>query len=244
MYVSNRKSIRTLYHVTDSESAKNIQKSGILQKGNGPNVQAVGDNPGVYFCKREEVPFWQLLLGKEIVLECQVEEPDSDFQRREYEKYGEFYIPYEIWPLTITDVTATITKEEKQRANEILCCSCLWQINVICVTWAEFYHGIRKSGDITAKNLALETKTILELLTRLDFASVPANKLTAEMQKMIDSCCYAFTDKYNNTGLRLWEQLICYKTDEWTDIRTKFHHFIRDNLRTIYNTNTGGWSAV
>lgn len=225
------------YHITDKEHGEKIQNDGYLIPKRGHNTRITGDFECVYFCDRDDIAVWELLLGKDYLLACEI---GGGLIDRCYDGYREYMGEYrkKVYPSSIKPVSKTlVTKEERLTANERIGTGYLWFLNHICLSWAEYYHGLRDKGDILAK----ETWLWLEVVGRIDYASIPEKSMKKVMEEMDDSCCYAFTDRYDRTKYRLWEQLSQYPEDKYAKIRKKICNLVNEKLGTINKTDTGGW---
>ena len=227
----------TVYHVTDAVSAKSIQKDGCLKAGRGKNVLAVGDDPGVYVCSRKDVPYWQLILGKDTILKLETGDL-APALKWDYNGYGELKYAEDVSFYKLEDVSREISEEEKKLANRSLCQSYLWMLNHICLSWARYFH---QEIGCPEERLGRETATVLSILERLDYQSADPAALKWEMERMKESGCYAFTDVYGSTERRLWEQLSEWPKDTWWGIRKKMKEFIGISLPGICYADTGGW---
>lgn len=224
-----------LYHVTNETKAESILKDRVLLPGRGDHCLSVNDMGAVYLCSREDIPFWQLILGCSRVVRI----PKRDIPQCaefDYGRYKEFICRTPIQSKDIEDVSGQITKAELQKANTVLCCSYLWTISHLCMRYARYYHEGTAMDEIIT-----ETKTVLDILSHFNYMDVPVTELKKEMEKMVDACAYTFADTYCNTDTRLWEQLVKYPDDEFSEIRTELHDFIKENLKPVLFENTGGY---
>lgn len=229
---------KTIYHITDKEHAAAIRKAGYLKAGRGENVARTDDMAGVYICDWQSVPYWQLILGKDTVLQLKIDTEKQKLITRTYSCYQEYVSGNDLPFLEIIDVSSNINHRNRIKANTALCKAYLWMLNDICLSWARYYH---QETSISGELLAEETDTLFTILNRLDYEHVKDAVLREEMEDMIESCCYAFTDQYWKTDKRLWEQLTEYGEDAWMDIRKKLRTFVEENLSSISDTDTGGW---
>lgn len=224
------------YHVTAKDAAERILASRrILAKG-GIHVARTNDQEGAYFCDWDSVPYWQLLLGRDTVLAVQV--PDSvPMDRWPYQGYREWVSYGTVAFHAARDVSPHISRQAYVSANHALCLSYLWMWNRICLGWARYYHG--ECG--RPEGLADETRTGLDIMGRLRYRDVAEGCLESEMAKIADSCCYAFTDRYKNTDLRMWEQLARYPKDGYAGLRETFCARIQELPVSVNKYPTGGW---
>ena len=227
-----------LYHVTDKQAAAEILQSHCLRPKQGPRTQMTGDVPGIYLCGRKDIAIWQLLLGKSATLQIPLADIPDTYEIGKYDGYEEYLVKQSIRSEQIKDVSKQIHKEELDQANQTLCCSQLWQISHICHAYAEHY-----TKQYSIPYLADWTKVVLFSLKRLDYRKADPTQLKATIDDMRKECAFAFTDTYCNTKNRLWEQLIHYPKDETTKIRQELHAFIKNNLKTVYHEDTGGYTA-
>ena len=62
---------------------------------------------------------------------------------------------------------------------------------------------------------------------------------------IIDSCCCALSDKYNNTETPLWQHILDdanQNIPEYVQAKTDLYEFIKNHLKPIRNSPTGGWT--
>lgn len=229
-----------LYHVTDLCHKAEILKGNCLRPFLGENSLPCEDKPAVYLCAREDVPMWMRILGKETVLKIGVPQ-STELTETEYSGYREYWCEHAIYPIDICDVTDTITAKELEHANERICCEYLWALNRLCLQWIQYKE---KDVVLPYSYLANATGTFLKVMNRQDYGNVPRACLEREMAEMEDSCCYAFTDCYGNTGKRLWERLAEYPDDGDGNLERTLNTFVRKNLMDIAYWNTGGYQPM
>lgn len=227
-----------VYHVTDKHAATKILQSHCLQPKQGHRTQMTGDVPGVYLCQRKDIAIWQLLLGKTTTLQIPLTDIPDTYEIGKYDGYKEYVVKQPIQSKRIKDVSKRIHKKELDQANQTLCCSQLWQISHICHAYAEHY-----TKPYSIPHLTEWTKAVLFSLKRLNYRKANPTQLKATIDNMREEYAFAFTDTYCNTENRLREQLICYPKDETTEIRQELHAFIKNNLKTVYHEDTGGYTA-
>lgn len=233
--------MKTYYHITKQEYLDSIFAEG-LKPSLGDNSQLAYDNrPLVYLCKEKDLPYWQILLNNPVVLQVEL---DKEPERFYYGLYSEYICEETIPTDCIIKVVDTLSPSEGHMKQ--LCLSYISCLSRFAVDCARYYDGQYDSYDKKAvlEDLRLSALAYLNIFTeRLDFSVLTKEEVRKELIDIGESGDYSFCDTYNNTDIRLYEQLLYYPEDELSEVRKKLYNFIKDTFEGCLDVNTGGWTG-
>lgn len=249
--------MENLYHLTDEKNVEKIKREG-LKPMIGENSKMVGEiQKAIYLSTREMLPYWQIIIGKPIILEINAsyfhdeyissgELGGSYFQNSymDSRKFGiteEYFITREI-PASYLSFPDNSTFKIPQRIYEEVCLGYLIDISRLCqnAAAAEQYH---KESFCYISN---DAAGILSVLKRLDYNRIEERKIFDFLQDFGNDGEYTLADTYMNTETKLWEMLKKY---QYPDSKSKnimydLHDWILSNIPwRCLKMNTGGWTG-
>ena len=225
-----------LYHITDSESAKEILKHG-LKPMIGKRSQLVNEEePAVYLCNRRSVPYWKILLRMPVVLAVDIDETMDEMFK--YSCYDEYVCKECIPPDRIKRSKAG---KNTSVAMQDLCISYLDTFSAFARDCACFYDKTEGKDEEYLEYLTQFGNSITAVLPSLDYSSCSKSQIVMHMLECADDSMITFLDQYWNTDRKLYKQLLYYKKDTLYETRVEISKFISKHLSCCSNVNTGGW---
>jgi len=233
------------YHLTTEAHLKDMLEQG-LKCDIGDNSKKVNETePMIYLCRRKDLPYWEILLGKTIIIQIN-EAGVSDAEEYDYDDYSEAVCKKDI---SLEHIKRVYISYDKTKAMRDLCISYLYSISRITEVAARV-----NTESYIEKYCKTDFKEMKECLSqlldaffavsrRLDYASVGKAAVRAELKEAGEECAYTFCDTYLDTGRRLWEQLIHYPENEFTPRFKQLHAYIAKTLKGCGKVNTGGWTG-
>lgn len=238
------KETRDLYHLTTKENLESILKDGLKCTIGEHSTFAKEKEPFIYLCDYEDILYWSIILGRDVVVKIPHEIVDLTYIN--YNNYNNLYSEY-VYNKNIDSeyITQIELPEYNQKCMDILCEDFINTLNRICehsaMIFTEDYKYYNK-GDLLQGTLQ-ELNAFLYICNNLNYKSVDQNRLKKYIEDLgVEQCDFTFCDKYNNTEKRLWEQLIEYDCDK--ELKEKFkqiYDYIKINLDGCNQVETGGW---
>lgn len=239
------------YHLTTPEAAKIIMKEGLKPMLGERSKSIKEENPALYLCTKASLDAWAIMLGLNTAVKVTIpnkkklevisKAPNSD----EYRYDGA--IPAKC----ITDIL-TVTPSEsvlKQLRKDYI--AALSQFCVLCARYYTEGTGWKDGGELQAEieeNIEYYGTGLLPVIPRLNYAEMDRKEIRDMLHILGDSGAYTFCDDYDiDIGekpiKRLYQMLIEYPDDKFTDIRKAIYKLIKTNFKYCLRTNTGGWTG-
>lgn len=233
--------MKYLYHITSKENAKRILSKHQIKISNGDNSKLAADETSaVYLCEYKDIPYWRQLLCNHTVLQIPIKDIDmseDNMHEQIYSLYKEYISRKNI---TSDHMKIIYAGKPTHETNLKLCEMYLYNINALCTLFMRYYNNNPASDDL--KEITTDVAYYLEILNRMDYMDITKSEWKTIKDNLIDSCCCALSDYYNNTENRLWQQLVEFPEDESYEIRKELHDFIKTNLKPVLYAKTGGWN--
>lgn len=234
------------YHLTKREKLKDILSKGLVPCV-GENSRAVSEEESfIYLCKKKDIPFWKILVDSDVLLRVDMD-GISDFNEKEskypYILYDEYLYNKVITPDRIKECSMECKTENAMKA---LCLNFLYSISYISTTCARYYGDIQEYDEESRQRLFESLKWQLDnfsvISKRLDYSILSKDIIKKKIKEMGEACMFVFTDTYNQTDKRLYEQMILFPEDELMGKRREVYDFLIENLDGCLTVNTGGFS--
>lgn len=229
----------TLYHVTDIKRIGTILKNGLLPMLGNDSAMCNEERAAIFLCEEKDVPYWEILLGKRGVLRV---ESKSQLKSFSCGFYREYYMYDRIPPeyLSIARFSEPKVLHMKQ-----LCINYLFTISHLCVKIIILYHYNQNCDDfqLLLQELDQELSTMLVILSRLDYSKLSFDEIKKALLTYSDDGEYTFLDTYQNTSVRLYEQIDNFATDLTKINRHNLYLFIKETFSGCLDINTGGWTG-
>lgn len=227
-----------LYHLTIREDVQMILQNGLHPFLGEQAKLAHEEQPAIYLCEKKDLPYWAILLGKNVALKI------SGIERTEvvpyqYFCYSEYVYFKDIIPEQISVVDFPVITDSHMRD---LCRGYIESISHVTKCMAQYYFYHNKDL-FSSDDLAKLVDSILIVRNRLDYSICTEEELRGILVELGESGEYVFTDTYLDTERRLWEQLLFYPEDELTNRRRELYNYIKETFRGCLYTNTGGWTG-
>jgi hypothetical protein len=222
------------YHLTSNENAKKILKEG-LRPIHGENSAAISDKrEGVFLCKKDDIPYWKIILDLPVILEVDDIE-DDNVEIYKYTLYSEYVYPNVITFEKIKEVCLDI---DIKNAMHNLCIDYLYIFSRFTVQCARYYDYRNKD---LHDALILSADSLISVMYNLDYTSCDKKEIMAELKEIGEIGDYSFLDMYYTTGRRLYQQLILYPQDDLTERRREIYRYLKKYLKGCISVNTGGY---
>lgn len=227
-----------LYHLTDKEHLTEILENGLIPQI-GDTSQSVGDNRNaIFLCDEKSIRYWKILLKKSVLLKISNVSP-NECGLTLYSDYNEYTYDKPIPPQSISLVSTNVSGSRKHMHNLRL--SYLISISCFTLDCARYYND---EGYKTKDELIQCAKNLLLVLKRLKYTSKDMSEYEDYLKKYGEEGEYTFCDTYNDTTIKLWQQLIKYnKDDNLRPYLKKLYKFIETTFPFAKTLNTGGWEA-
>lgn len=229
------------YHITDKETAKEILKSQTIHTQNGKNkTQTYDERTGVFLCKRRDIPYWRQLLDKHTVIQI----PDTNinqsrdvFTKYKYSLYNEYLSKI---PITSKHMTIKTFGKPNNKINRELCAGYIDMINLNLrhILYFEHNNPYKK----TETDVIQTIQSILYITEKLHYEKLSKTDWNEIKHDVIDSCCCALSDFYNNTNTRIYEQLQNQDNSDYGRAKQALYKFITIQLKPVLTADTGGWT--
>lgn len=224
------------YHLTSKENAAKILKDG-LKPMLGENSMLVSEErPAIYLCKRKDLPYWKILLKREVIL--QVEESDGmQIERIDYGEYSEYLCSTEI---PAEKIKRVYIKMDSIQAMKDLCLSYI-------ITFSRCTEIAARHYNYPDQDYGAELEELLDCslaaALNLDYSVLSRREIKNELINHGDNGCYTFLDTYLDDDVRMYEQLVRYPEDKFAEKRAKLYQYIKKAFKGCLNVNTGGWTG-
>ena len=127
-------------------------------------------------------------------------------------------------------------------------------LSEFCVKCAQYYTentGWRDDGELQAEieeTIKIIGEIILPVIPRLHYENMPREEKRKILQKYGENGEYTFCDDYapgytKHPTKRLYQMLIAYPDDQFTNIRRKIYNCIKQNFKYCLRVDTGGWTG-
>lgn len=189
-------------------------------------------------CKRKDIPYWQILLGLDAVLEINGIEIDEN-NVYDYSYYSEYVYEKSI---SASDIKRVYLKTNKTKAMHDLCLSYLDSLSIFTVDCARYYYHKDKDYDlIQYEDLECMADCIIAVMRNLDYSVCTKKEIKNHLKEEGEAGAYTFCDMYFDTGTKLYQQLILYPEDGLSEKRKQIYCYFKKYLKGCFDVNTGGW---
>lgn len=235
---------KTYYHLTSVENAARILKTG-LKPTIGPNSKMVcEDKKAIYLCHRKDIPYWKILLGKDIVLKVTVDD-DSDFDKYEYSNYNEWVTFKSIPAKVISKVELKISDAQIVKAMTSISIMSLYKLSRMCEACARYYSLSEKDDEYAQdlrERILYNGIMVKATMKNIDSSIVSKYAIRRHLKFMSNTGMFTFCDTYKLEDKRLWEKLIEFEKDDLYNIRSHVYKLIIKKLDGCLDVNTGCFS--
>ena len=227
------------YHVTTMDAAKQILKTGLIPNI-GPNSRVCHEEtPRIYLCDKKDIPFWNILLDKNVILKIEFDHNElENYEEVSYKDYGEYMSTSSI---PADKIKLSRIKIDKEDAMKKLCIDTLYAISDVTRKVADYYNR-PQWAHLTHDDIMQHLDVTICILERLDYSSLTKQHIKKELKLMGEELCMnTFVDYYFNTNLRLYQQLTQYPKDDLTEKLSTLRKLIENKLKGCLTVNTGGY---
>ena len=228
------------YHLTTPENLESILQNGLKPHVGPRSACAKEEKPRIYLCGYEDMIVWSNLLNLTKAVQIS-DKANLEPKIAEYDNHSEY--------MTETAIPAkylklcSIPPLDSPRLSHIVG-SVLISLSDIIVSLVRFYE--LSDDTMNHQSISYICKSLSSFLLILE--NVPWHQLDIHIiQKEIKDYAnegeYTFADTYNNSAVRLWEQLQFYPENNPT-LQQLYHHVsltMRNIPPSIAYLATGGW---
>lgn len=240
-----------LYHITSASRADTILKQGLLpMKGSNSDMVGESFDKVLFLCDYDDIPYWSVLLGKNVVLEVTTSGlDDSLFKRYDYTLYSEWMIKK---PIGINHLSRNPMFINKAEVMPDLCLEYVLNVSdliVLMTRMGTYPDRYEDRVDIVLREVDSLT-TVMN--SRLDMSALNEGTIIKKLKEYGDDGDYTMCDQYcvhtRTSGPPLWEQLSMYDFSSPTMSRLKdsyvrLYEFVRDNFKWASKVSTGGYTG-
>lgn len=236
---------KTYYHVTTASKAQKILKTGLKPKIGENSKIMEEENPAIYLCRRKDIHYWRILLGRDTVLKVTVHD-DSEFEVYHYSDYDE-WLAFETIPasqISIVDVNVDNRKLNKVMTNITI--TNLYSLSAVCEACARYYEESTKDVKYIQQlyeKIRFEAVTSKATFRNIDSKRISKLAVRRHLKQMGNNGMFTLCDMYKMENKRLYEKLIEYKEDDLTKLRLDVYKLITTKLAGCLDVNTGGWTG-
>lgn len=224
-----------LYHVTTEENLNQIMRDGLIPMIGSNSAKVNEKEKYIFLCRKDEVPYWQILLSCSVVLQVDViSEIDNNIAY--YGLYNEFIHKTPISSDKIKKISFPQPTAEHMKK---LCISYISSFSYFTELCARYYDNNPSFDDLVHLNIVADS--IIAVVDKLDYSVLSKSEIKKVLASAGDDGEYTLCDHYYDTDKRLYEQLICYPDDELSEKRKVIHKHIVNNLSGCLSVETGGW---
>lgn len=233
-----------LYHVTSARNTWDIIDKGLLPKIGKAFSLEKPDSPCIFLCGKKDIAYWAALLGHNTAVRIDTEKLDQKLLGGPfaYTLYSEYTYKGKIPASCIS--RASVPKLTVQQKKELYL-EYIYQASRMCVRIADYYLN---------RNITEESRTEIEYMMEcsipcmlhtvknMDFSVITASDMKTVIKEISDGG-FAFTDRcdFTHDNCRLYEKLIRYKNDRFSETRKNLYGFITETFTPVLNMDTGGW---
>ena len=127
-------------------------------------------------------------------------------------------------------------------------------LSEFCVLCARYYTegtGWRDDKELQSEieeSIQITGEIILPVIPRLHYENMPHEEKRKILQEYGENGEYTFCDDYaadyiKHPVKRLYQMLIAYPDDQFTNIRRKIYNCIKQNFKYCLRVDTGGWTG-
>lgn len=224
------------YHLTKPEYLDYIFRDGLIPQIGDNSSLVQEEEAAIYLCDWNSLPYWQILLDRTIALEVDI--PDSLKEVR-YSLYSEYLVSE---PIPADRLKAIKVAAPTKWHMRELCLDSLGVLSALSVRFARFYDGqFDEDREGCEHDLQLTVPALLKTMQRYNYSVLTRQEIRSCLKELGEDGEYTFCDTYNNTSVRLYEQLLDYPKDKLLDVRQQLNDFIITKFSDCLDVNTGGW---
>lgn len=247
----NRMNKTYYYHLTTPENAEIIMKNG-LKPMLGENAKSIKDvKPALCLCTEKSVDAWAILLGVNTVIKLTVPSENKLEQITDCHCTDEFHYGETI-PAKYLIESYTI-EPSKDILNELRS-DYIMSLSRFCELCARYYTegtGWKDGGELQEEieeDIEMYGNALIPVIPRLNYPEMNRQDIQNELRMFGDSGAYTFCDEYviyydKKPTKRLYQMLIEYPDDKFTELRKSVYKLIKENFKYCLRTNTGGWTG-
>lgn len=240
------------YHLTTPENISSIMRDGLKPMLGERSLSIKEDTPALCLCSKKGIDAWSILLGLNTVLKVMIPSEDNLIQVSDYADADEYRYNGIIPPECIIE---TYKIRPSKKTLETLRFDYVENLSEFCVLCARYYtegtgwnNGDALEAEIK-EDIQILGEALIPVIPRLKYQESSRKDKRVMLKQIGAAGGYSFCDDYcpgygNSKPIkRLYQKLIEYPNDEFTEIRKKIYNIIKSNFKYCLRTNTGGWTG-
>ena len=152
------------YHVTYPENVAQILQEGLHTQIGPRSLSVEEDEPSVYLCREQDIPYWMILLGATEVLKIEGVARDT-LNGFSYDTYKEFLSSQDI---PAECVSAVKIEVDLEAAMKDLCKSYMYSLSVFVTQCAQYYNREPRSAGFF-KQIERQANTLILNLPKINY---------------------------------------------------------------------------
>lgn len=241
------------YHITIKENIDKIMSDGLIPMIGENSRLALEEEPMIYLCDEESMPYWLCFLGiyEDSVIKVDVDDTEicrisddtgSTNVRRVLKEYR---VKTRIPPSRLHKVKNPVTQEKYRDVMKELCFNAIRSISYVCLECAQYYTGtdLSDTDDDETNYMLGELQTQAAILDRLDFTVVSLSEMKDYLREYGEFGEYTYDDWYCRSKYKLHQMLTRYPEDSLAPARKALRRVINRKLKGTLTMNTGGWNG-
>ena len=239
------------YHLTTSDCVDTIKHEG-LKPMLGENALLIKETkPKLCLCSDKSIDAWAIMLSADTVIKVSVPDKNKLHLITNDGTVDEFNYDGEIPAKYIEGAYKVNPSDDvwyKLRENYI---GALSEFCVLCARYYTDGTGWRDDDELQAEieeSIQITGELIIPVIPRLHYENMSREEKREILHMYGESGAYTFCDDYGiDYGIkpikRLYQMLIQYPDDQFTELRRSIYKLIKQNFKYCLRTNTGGWTG-
>lgn len=229
------------YHLTTPENAKVIMQEGLKPMLGERSVSIQEKEPILCLCDEKSIDAWAILLGVNTVIKLKVPSEDKLEKIAEADCTTEFRYSEEIpakYMVKSYEITPSDDVLDALRSNYIMALSRFCEL---CAMYYTEGTGWKDGGELQEEieeDIEMFGKGLVPVIPKLRYKEMDRQDIRDELRRFGDSGMYTFCDDYaidysKKLVKRLYQMLIEYPDDRFTDLRKSVYKLIKENFNKV-----------
>lgn len=239
------------YHLTTPENAAIIMQNG-LKPMLGERAKSVKESkPALCLCSEKSIDAWAILLGINTVVKLTVPSEKKLEKVADCDCTDEFRYDGEIPAKYIVE---SYEIKPSQDVLDQLRYDYIMTLSRFCELCARYYTegtGWKDGGELQEEieeDIKIYGECLIPVIPRLRYTEMDRQEIRNDLRRFGDSGAYTFCDDYavdysKKPIKRLYQMLVEYPDDKFTELRKSVYKLIKTNFKYCLRINTGGWTG-
>lgn len=239
-----------LYHITEKENVDKILKEGLIPKIGKHSEMVEESEPCIYLSRKQDVPYWALLLDKHEVLRIDVDDIlFADLDEFNYANYKEYIyrLPIDASLIHKSNLSTVLAPDK----YKTILLSYIYDLSEVCTSFAKYiayYNTDPKYAKQNLEYVELCINTFKTIIPRFDYSCISTKELHNMLKDIGNSGMYTLCDNYDymNYDLsedrpKLWQLLGRHELA--TDTTKWLYDWLNKTFPNKLYIDTGGWTG-